>query len=358
MPVVTMHYRNKAMIRKIYSYITLVAAALTYMLTSACTDSTDPAAVQQVVMPVSLSIPATGVVQHTRAPGDPGTYEKFEIPTVANFFFCTTYRGVQTVSRLATTLSKDSWSKRILPGGDSVYVYTGQINAMLPTLRDEGRVYVALSAVALPNITPQVPNTESDVLNMTFDVENRQVRNSLQDIYSSPYNLKDANGQYYGTIKDIDTPVPHVDNMILYHVAAKVDLTWNVAPDIQKDMRLTFMESRKMKEYGCLLFRPMENVYAADGADTEKGYDLTIIDNAEGTEVGRQWYGRASFYAIPSRRQKDGKFYMQLRMLKNNDDNSSANKGYIKEITLSLADNAVYTPWMRGTINITAPIEY
>ena len=53
-----------------------------------------------------------------------------------------------------------------------------------------------------------------------------------QNLYSSPYNLKNKDDKYYGTIKDYASNVPHID-MVLYHVATKIDLQWTIDEQFQ-----------------------------------------------------------------------------------------------------------------------------
>lgn len=71
------------------------------------------------------------------------------------------------------------------------------------------------------------------------DVEDRvtftnqsSLRSNMQNLYSSPYNLKNKDDKYYGTIKDYASNVPHID-MVLYHVATKIDLQWTIDEQFQ-----------------------------------------------------------------------------------------------------------------------------
>ena len=50
------------------------------MMLSACS-SEDEREDNRVRMPIHISIPAADVGMNTRALGDPGTYEKFKLPT-------------------------------------------------------------------------------------------------------------------------------------------------------------------------------------------------------------------------------------------------------------------------------------
>ena len=54
----------------------------------------------------------------------------------------------------------------------------------------------------------------------------------MQDVYSTPYNKTDNKGDYYGTITDYASNVPNI-NIVLYHVATKVDVQWSIDEDYQ-----------------------------------------------------------------------------------------------------------------------------
>ena len=56
---------------------------------------------------------------------------------------------------------------------------------------------------------------------------NITLRNYMQDVYSTPYNKTDDKGVYYGTITDYASNVPNI-NIVLYHVATKVDVQWSI----------------------------------------------------------------------------------------------------------------------------------
>lgn len=317
--------------------IICTVAALTTLLATSCADDDAPRATVQ--MPVTLIIPAEAL--DTRTPGDPGTYEKFNNPQYLYLYVVFNGNQVTAIERPLT----EGWTKTVLSeGGDPIYRYNGSIhvNLMNNATYTSGNVYAAVSYTPL-TLSSTNPTQESAVENITFTLTDDNIR-YLQDIYSSPYNLKETvnnNVQYYGAIKDLNSAVPHVD-LILYHVAAKVDLIWNVADDVQSDIRLTdniTVNGLSRKGY---LFRPNENTTPTE---TDK-YPHSIPIN-----IGNQWDGRADFYAIPY--SEEGKYPITLTITKK----SATDEIATKEVALNIPYTPTetenpYTHWMRGDIRI------
>src|SRR3712207_2464589 len=308
--------------------------------------SHDDEGLQTVDMPVRIAIPTGNMVM--RAYGDPGTYETFQLPRYIYLFLVTTHthNGVttKTVQRpLSHTLSADKWEKKLgaqtafqVAGTDSLYVYTSDIHVMLPKDRTSGEVYCAVSPVELDISDHGYPQTEEAVKNVTFNfkADASGSYDFLKDIYTSPYNYK-IGGKYYGEVTDYATNYPSVD-MVLYHVAARLDRDWNVAPAIQPNVRLSGISVSDLKKENCYLFRPMENDGA--GANTYT-YDLPV-------NIGNQWYGRHYFYIIPYK--NGGEFPIRLQMRKNG---STVNK--LQQVNIQIAKTSpVFTPWMYGQIAI------
>ena len=231
-------------------------------------DSLASRGLETVEMPISISIPAEGFVNPTdvgigndepasalavtRAMGDPGTAETFVLPKYLYIYLVSTSSSntTQVIFKKQKVESED-W-KLSTPGGntnghfsakDGLYVYQGHLSINLPLNRKEGRVYVVASNLDLDDSGTSSPNyklvTDVSSWNSYTDVENgvtftnqSSLRNNMQNLYSSPYNLKNNDGKYYGTIKDYASNVPHID-MVLYHVATKIDLQWTIDEKFQ-----------------------------------------------------------------------------------------------------------------------------
>lgn len=250
-------------------------------------DSLASRGLETVEMPISISIPAEGFVNPTdvgigndepvtpasattRAPGDPGTYEQFHLPRYIYLFLCNEstndtksviYQKIEIPDNELTS----SWEKTVL-GTDSIYTYKGTVSINLPLNRSKGKIYAAASYIPLhttnasslensnhlsfncakpskfDNSNPReyinesktytdgTYGTEDAVKNIIFS--NITLRNNMQDVYSTPYNKTDNKGDYYGTITDYASNVPNI-NIVLYHVATKVDVQWSIDEDYQ-----------------------------------------------------------------------------------------------------------------------------
>ena len=163
------------------------------------------------------------------------------------------------------------------------------------------------------------------------------------------------NGDYYGSFNSSYQRVPHV-NLLLYHIAAKVDIKWNVEEsnrinktDPTKGVRLTYMQVRNLFNSDAYCFKPMRNV---SGSALTTGETIAIIDNSE--DEGRWWEGRYYFYTIPYTITEGGKQYYPLQMtLKTN---GSTGTGYQPTLNLKIDTTAVFVPWLRANFNLTAPL--
>ena len=323
------------MIRQLTIFSILLA--LTFL--NGCTD--EDALRNAVQIPVSLYIPAD--VMETRAlPGDPGSYEQFNQPEHLYLYLVFNKQSKTQIYTIERKLDQ-GWEKIEHINGDPIYRYRGSLNIYM--VQDEpclsARVYAAVSSTPL---TLQVDRTSEETIeNATFTLTDENIQ-SLQDIYSTPYNLMETVNnvkQYYGTIKDINSAVPHVD-LILYHVAAKVDFIWNVADDKQSDIRLTDKITVNGLSRTGYLFRPNEN---GTPQVTE------IYSNDIPIHIGNQWDGRAYFYAIP---YSDGTYYPLTLNIK------AKNKTGIENTKTDVQLNILYqksttdpfTHWMRGNITI------
>lgn len=328
--------------------IICTVATLTILLATSCADDDAPRATVQ--MPVSLVLPAEAI--ETRAlPGDPGTWEKFNQPK--HLYLFVVLQGNLDGAANAVGIFQEyqplngSWVKTAV-NGESVYKYAGNIQVNIPEGdRTQGAVYAATSFTALTlNNTPTEGTSYGswdDAINaikdITFTLDDADLDN-LQDIYSSPYNLTatiEGNKQYYGTVQDVASAQPNVDNLMLFHVAAKVDLIWNVADKVQSDIRLTGITVNGLSRKG-YLFRPNENTTPTETDE----YSIPI-------HTGNQWDGRAYFYAIP---YSNGTYYPLTLDLKA--DGKPEKTEVALNIPYTTSTENPYTHWMRGDIRINS----
>ena len=351
-------------------WILLIGFALAATFSSCCSGEDDvleeaePEVVDDgsVLMPIHLSIPASGV---SRTPGDPGNHETLTLPSHAYLFVVVKYNidennVVTKVYYKHVNLDDTKWilstwgSDEPQTNGDAVYNYDGNITMTLPAQRSAGRVYAAVSPAPLvfTNSEPTTDGvdrvistlTEEDIKDLPVDFATYSM---LPDVYSTPADYF-IGGNYYGTINDISTHVPHV-TLHLYHVAARVDLIWNVREDMQSSVRVSDMQLQGLKNKECLLFRPTMNVGVGSSPLT---LDVTI-------DPGNQWYARHCFYAIPYRPTDGDSYYpVTVALWQNGDTQTSKTTGYFThtiQIVSNglLGENTVFAPWLRGEVLIT-----
>jgi len=343
-------------------YIGWMVLMVAFILTG-CREN-EPA--QRVGLPISICLPASEM-QAARAPrksiGDPGETEAFRFPHHL-YFIVIKNNGDDTWSvwhQESRTLTNDDWKATryvgLLPTmNDSIYQYKEEIDLLL-SAGDKfvGRVYAIASAEELTfNKAINTLSGLDDVLNLSFSTAGKTMQDNLQHIYTSPYNLEQY-GAYYGEFNSTYQKVPHI-NLLLYHVAAKVDITWAVNDGKRPDradtgtkataVRLTYMKAQHLFEDYAYCFRPMENVKTTK---LGTGYERVLI---KPTDEGLWWEGRAYFYTIPyTTDSKPDYFPLQMEL----ETNSS---GDLNKNTLNLKINtsSPFVPWLRANFNISAPL--
>ena len=232
-------------------------------------------------------------------------------------------------------LKADKWTKTTTQDNnkDSIYTYTDQIRIIIPENRKTGVVYAAMSTVPITVSGVDNPGTVADA---TFTLGKEAKDNeseALKNLYSSPYNLK-KNNQYYGIVNDYNSNSPYI-NMVLYHVASKLDLQWNVDASVQSSVKLSSITLTGLSGGG-KLFKPLENTTSSST------YDETFT-----LDAGSQWYGRKATYVIPVK-STDGNY--QFPMTITNSVSGSA-KNPTATATPSSA-STVFVPWIYGTVKV------
>ena len=389
-------------------------------------DSLASRGLETVEMPISISIPAEGFVNPTdvgigndepastlaltRALGDPGTAETFALPQYLYIYLVSTSSSNSTqVIFKKQEVKPEDWKLFTSEGNtnehfsakDGLYVYQGHLSINLPLNRKEGRVYVVASNLDLDdsateknyNLVTDVSSWKSytDVENNVTFTNQSDLRSNMQNLYSSPYNLKN-DGNYYGTIKDYASNVPHID-MVLYHVATKVDLQWTIDEQFQgtkawaqvekkkngsdDTMRsaadnasedynkvfFSYIEARLLPKEKLPIFKPM-NVTSSSGTfdaaflgeekDTknlqkykdEKGNEKTRKEYYQvlpETEKSGMYYGRKVIYVMPKLvTLSSGDYYydITLKILVNNYTTSKKNEDGTYTSLLTAEDHA------------------
>ncbi len=317
-------------------------------------------------MPLSICLPAKDThVPMTRLPGDPGTTEQFLLPNHVYIFvmkYDTETKKYIVWRKINKTLTAEDWEKKRYVGllqtsGDSIFQYTEQIDLLLDNKKFDGRVYVLASAVELIFTTPKTDimtvANETELLDEKFSMATTTMQNNVQHIYSTPYNYNLVDGKYYGSFSSIAQKVPHL-NLMLYHVAAKVDINWTVPTDkrIKEDpakaVRLTYMQAVNLFAGDAYCFKPMANVVEVDPLPTTV-FSRQIVSPGD---VGLWWEGRDYFYTIPyTTSTHPGYFPLQMVMK----TNGSTGTGYRPTLYMQMNDTT-FVPWLRADFTINNPL--
>ena len=343
--------------------IYIIGVILSVMLFAGCEE---PVAESSETMSIELAIPASDMFLSSQAPGvmrvkgDPGSEELFAIPEYAYIFVILKDNDspTPTISYLhydgSNKLDNTKWVKVTDPGGDSYLYYSERIKIVVPKIakRESATIYMAVSDVEL-SLSTTTPATEDAVKAITFTTTTASdIRTHAQNIYSTPYNYP-SEATYYGKVTNytsVNVPIKH---MTLYHVAAKVDLMWNVAEEKRSSVKLSYISAENLYDGACNLFKPTENTigdYATYKAAGHDGYSKVLV---ESLSPGTQWNGRAYFYTIPYK-NNTGKYPLQIKLQK---DGGTPVDGYhLKVVETAVPD--IWTSWIRGQITISSNLDY
>lgn len=297
-----------------------------------------------------------------RVMGDPGMTETFALPKyiyifVVKEFAADTWKVWEILEETATP---ENWEKQYYSGPlmgnrDSVYRFNRKIIMPLVGQAFDGRIYAMASSKKLTfdatiSNTPGYESTEAELLNLKFKTSPDSIQENLQNIYSTPYNYV-VDDKYYGSFSSITHQVPYV-YLMLYHVAAKVDINWNVPDSVRikaepaEAVRLTYMKACNMFNRNAYCFKPMSNTDAGPVTSTDS---VTIITPAD---EGLWWEGRSYFYTIPyTTPGRAGHFPLQMKMGTND-----STKYYKPTIYLNIENDTTFVPWLRVNFNLTQPL--
>ena len=341
----------------ILRYKQLLYSISVLMLLVACHSELE----QQGDMQIRLCLPVQqSAPQAHRIIGDPGSTELFDLPRYA-YVFVLQQDGNQWKiwQKEEHFLNADNWVRTHYTGsrlnaGDSIFMYNLPMNIKAQYKTSHGNVYAICSNKRLTFNVGLVSITSlSDVLDLKFNTAPDSIQENLQNIYSTPYNYI-ADGQYYCSYDCSTSRGSRVD-MILYHVAAKVDIKWNVVDSMRinlsdptKAVRLTYMDARRLYNGYAYCFKPLRNTVAELPSS---GYDIHLVTPSD---EGLWWEGRAYFYTIPYT-VNGAKDYFPLQMLMRT--NGSMGPGYQLTLNQPIDSAEVFVPWLRGNFNLTKPLD-
>ena len=290
--------------------------------------------------------------------GDPGTTEHFALPRYA-YIFVMKQTGVdewEVWRREERALAAQDWKRTRYYGlnatrGDSIYKYEGDIYYLLNNDAPTGRVFAICSYRKL-EFSRSLASIDDmdDLLGLKFETAPDSIQEDLQNIYSTPYNYE-REGRYYCSF-DCSSGHRYNLDLLLYHVASKVDIKWNVAdtvrikPDPSQAVRLTYMQARYLFNEPAYCFKPMENV-TANLPSTGATRQLVRPE-----DEGLWWEGRAYFYTIPYT-VSGSPYYFPLQMVLRTNNSS---EDYRPTLNLRIDTSSPFVPWLRADFNLSKPL--
>ena len=262
----------------------------------------------------------------TRATGDPGFDDSFEAPNYIYAFFCVNGKvkdySIIHVGEKISTNPNDAWTA---PDQNNVITYKTPLTFSVdnPTDANSARVYIAASktALTLPSIT-KATSAESVVNTMTYSIPGVVAAPSsnvaldasqqfLRDLYSTPWEGSEHAATFEGALKD------YYHDIVLYHVAAKVDLKWNSTSVLSGNVSVNSVVGT-----GLSIFQPTTNTW-----DTGSYTVTTPITD------GTKWNGRQVYY-LPQFANSNCKYNVTIG-------------SKTQYVTFSPATTSGYTSWLR-----------
>ena len=243
-------------------------------------------------VPLQISIPASEALQ--RSLGDPGDDPRLPLPDYLYIYTAFTDAAGNTEEVLFSEYSgiRDSWTPDGTGQNVYVYSYTDQINLPLIDGATNAYCYIIASADDLGEYLPgsakyssgtAVLDRKDKIQDFALDYSTlHKKETTLRDLYSS---YKGTDGAFevtnYGQKQSEVTGT-------LYHVAAKVDIQWNLSEEFHKDHPTVFVNSIKLSGIPSngYLFKPTKNT------DTYEETTLSSGASHSGTAV----YGREDTY--------------------------------------------------------------
>jgi hypothetical protein len=244
------------------------------------------------VLPINIQIKTTELLQ-PRTLGDPGVKEEFPLPSVAYIYVLANSAAdgtgaplLQMIDGAAANKGKvnldSEWERDV--NDPSIYHYGGDLSISLWHMAQSAKVYVAVADREIPGL--QLPQNPEHVVYDPSQLSDAERHEFMKNLYATPYN-HEVEGKYYGSVNDLNSNTPRV-NVMLYHVAARLDLKWNVEEERRKTFALGTLSVSDLPK-SCYLFKPTENTDPGTG----NGYSDIVVSKFDATTA---WSGRKVVY--------------------------------------------------------------
>lgn len=226
----------------------------------------------------------------SRGTGDPGNDDKIFTPNYIYYIYCHDGKVIKPQTEGATVteisgLTNSNWETKNNngvwistykgKGGDDKGIIKLQKPAHVSTESSHTgecsyHLYVVASQTALTLSELAAGTSEETVVQaLTYNLPSTGVQTFMRDLYSTPWDATNFVGNITDPMQDVT----------LYHVAAKVDLKWNSTSAIES------VSVNNVKNSGLYIFKPTENAYATGSYDASQTMD-----------IDQQYNGRYVFY--------------------------------------------------------------
>lgn len=216
-------------------------------------------------------------VDFTRATGDPGNDKDFDLPKYVYLFFCADGEVKQVNSY--TDLAENRWSTI-----DKISTFDTQTKLMTTndiTDINTLRVYAIASKTAISHGI-SVGNDESTVKAIKYNYDNQE---NMRGLYSTPW---ENDLTFIGNLHD------PMQDIFVYHVAAKVDLKWNSST--RMDPANDKVKVNEFQSANLSMFMPIKN--GTDQATNGVANFTSTLKATVSTDITKGTYinGRQVYY--------------------------------------------------------------
>ncbi len=200
----------------------------------------------------------------TRATGDPGYDDIHADPTHLYYFFCIDNKVIKKGELTGGTWTPNS-DKTICTYSEKL---TLQVNKSTIANIKTARLYVVagntdLKATSAPGMNyasiTEGTSAESAVQALTYNIisgEQSVTQAFMRDLYSTPW---ESDATFVGALTD------PMQDVYLYHTAAKVDLQWNSSTTLPVTGESAYVKVNNVNASGLSVFKPITNTYSESG---------------------------------------------------------------------------------------------
>ena len=278
------------------NFFYLIMGFLSFLLWGSCS-SGDEAEDEPLYMPIHLYVAVGEGGPTGRTPGDPGMPENYQLPRYLYAYFVQKEAGtapaVHSMTVVKEKLDPRLWKEVPNPNMKGLFAYEGNLLMFLSKKNieatnlsgietEESRVYAITSYDPLvfdePKSCSEVPNLQLDLAKNPSDLD-------LLNVYANPLGEPShTNGAVTKKGKFL-----YETQLTCYHVAARIDIQWDINPDLHDTYKLKDIQLNDVPQKG-YFFKHTQNVETP-------GHTLTMGK----ITPGNQWFGRHVFYAFDTK---------------------------------------------------------